>query len=434
MFVAKCQSLSMACDVGDEVEANLSRDCLPVILGNLLANASKYTPEGGQVRMSAHVLGGMLMIQVTDTGVGMDEKTCAQIYSPFFRGADAHASGVAGHGLGLHLVHDLVHRHGGDLGVDSAPGKGTTFTVRLPIKISERALDQADPNERATAVDEIPALLANFHAGTPQSHDSHKTLLIIEDDAEIRTMLVERLSIHYRCIEAADGESALEAARQHLPDLILCDIDLPGMNGYDVCLSLKSSEPTAHIPIVFLTAYAGDSARLQGLRVHGDDYIVKPPSMDELRLKIENRFRTRDALLFRAQNGNLPDVALPDVPTKDQAFVAKALKLKSDIDSAISTHYASADFGVLMLARLLHRSTRTLQRQMEQYGIGMAPLEYLRNYRLGMAAELLRENRKVADVAEACGLDPRTFSDHFKQRYGKTPSEWRKSNHVQNPG
>jgi DNA-binding response OmpR family regulator len=264
---------------------------------------------------------------------------------------------------------------------------------------------------------------------TSASPGAIKTMLIVEDEPEIRALLVAQLSNDFRCLEAPDGKAALSMAEQYSPDMILCDIDLPGINGYDVCISLKEKEQTAHIPIIFLTAYASDSARLQGLRVHGDDFITKPPSIEELRLRIANRLRTRDALLHRVQSKLISEeLSLPDVATKDQEFVAKAIKFKRDIDASLEANYTSSGFGAAALAKMVHRSTRTLQRHMEQYGMGSTPLEYIREFRLRKAAELLRGNRRISEVATECGLDPKTFGEVFRKRYGKLPSDWRKAN------
>ena len=429
IFEAKQQKVTIACELGPDVEAMLTRDCLLIILDNLLGNASKYTPEGGQIHVAADFLDGLLIIQVSDTGIGMDESTCAQLYSPFYRGRSAQASGVQGHGLGLHLVFDVVHKHGGEINVESALGRGTTFTVRLPIG-ALNLIDDGTSLVNRTFLGHVPRETENGrHEETSASPSATKTLLIVEDEPEIRALLVAQLSNGFHCLEAPDGNAALSMAEQYAPDMILCDIDLPGINGYDVCMSLKEKEQTAHIPIIFLTAYASDSARLQGLRVHGDDFITKPPSIEELRLKIANRLRTRDALLHRVQNRLISEeLALPDVATKDQEFVAKAVKFKRDIDAALEANYTSSSFGAAALAKVVHRSTRTLQRHMEQYGMGSAPLEYIREFRLKKAAELLRQNRLISEVVTECGLDPKTFSEVFKKRYGKLPSDWRKAN------
>lgn len=429
VFEAKRQKLTFACDLDEDVEAMFTRDCLPIILGNLLENASKYTIEGGQVHVFAYLIGRLLILQVSDTGIGMDESTCAHLYSPFYRGRSAQDSGAPGHGLGLYLVFDVVHRHGGEIHVESAIGRGTTFTVRLPISNSNQRAGETNFANRPFLGRALRESANDSREETMASPIAIKTLLIVEDEPEVRALLVDQLCDKFRCLEAPDGNSAVSIAENHFPDMILCDIDLPGMNGYEVCMSLKEREQTAHIPVIFLTAYASDSARLRGLRAHGDDYIVKPPSMDELRLKIANRLRTRDALLHRVQNSLILDeLALPDVATKDQEFVAKAIKFKRDVDAALEANYTSSKFGTAALAKVVHRSTRTLQRHMEQYGMGSAPLEYMREFRLGKASELLRENRRVSEAATACGLDIKNFSDVFKQRYGKTPSEWRKAN------
>jgi signal transduction histidine kinase/DNA-binding response OmpR family regulator/ligand-binding sensor domain-containing protein len=437
IFAAKGQRFVFDCTIDPNIQARLSQDCLSIILDNLLGNASKYTAESGQIRLLAEIRGNMLMLEVSDTGIGMDAATCARIYSPFFRAQNASTFNASGHGLGLYLVLELVRRHGGDVSVVSAPGQGTTFTVNLPLDAgAEMRFSNAIPDQAVFGLEKHTengaatlenAENAELSIDLSPSATFKKTLLVVEDEPDIRRMLVERLSETYRCIEAADGAAALKIAPEELPDLILCDIDLPEVNGYDVCMDLKSREQTAHIPVIFLTAYASDSARLQGLRVHGDDYIEKPPSLEELRLRIDNRLRTRDALLSRVRKGNLSHIdMLPDVPTKDQDIVDKALRLKRGLDAQMAMHYRSSEFRVTQLAKNLKLTTKTLQRHMTQYGFGETPQEYMRDYRLRMAAQALHENGKVTGVAEGCGLDPKTFSAFFKKKYGMTPSQWQK--------
>lgn len=431
IFAAKRQKFTFSSDFGAVTEAMLTRDCLTVILDNLLSNAAKYTPEGGEIRLDAQITTDSLVLQVSDTGVGMDQTTCAALFSPFFRGGSARASGVVGHGLGLHLVFDVVHLNGGDISVESAPDNGATFTVRLPLMADFRPVNGAihEDKQGRLVLDEVAGESSEWSTrglGIP------KSVLIIEDDPELRTMLAAQLSNRFRCLEAGDADDALGVARKHLPDMILCDIGLPGADGYEVCMALKSDEETAHIPVIFLTAYASDNARLQALRVFGDDYITKPPCMEELTLKISNRLRTRDALMQKAKDDlAFADVAVPDVATKDQELVAKATKFRRDVDAALEANYAKSGYGASALAQSMNRSTRTLQRHMEIYGLGIAPLEYIRDFRLKKAAKLLQKDRRVSVVATMCGLEPKTFSAVFKERFGKTPSEWRKANLAQ---
>lgn len=422
VFNSRQQSFEISCDLSPDIEAILTRGSLPIMLNNLLGNASKYTLDGGEIRLRSYLRGDLLVLQVSDTGIGMDETTRAQLHSPFYRGKAAQDSGVNGHGLGLHLVFDVVHRNGGQIQIDSEVGRGTTITICLPITGVSRTC-AIEVSTVFAPIDNIPDVLETH--GTAD----RKTLLIVEDDDEICDILTGHFSTIYHCLAATNGNEALSIAADRLPDMILCDIDLPGVNGYDVCMALKGSEQTSHIPIIFLTAYASDRAKLQALRVHGDDYITKPPSIEELSMKIANRLRTRDALLHRAKSGLIPGgIVLPEVATKDQELVAKCVKFKCDLDKALEANYARPEYDVSSLGKSLHRSTRTLQRHMEQYDIGAAPLEYIRDFRLKKAAELLRKNRRVALVATECGLDPKTFSGMFRERYGKSPSEWRKSN------
>lgn len=421
------QTLAFDCRLEPGARAVLREDCLQIILNNLLSNALKYTPESGRIDAVVRQSQETLVIQVADNGIGIDPADKMRVFLPYFRTKSAANSDIPGQGYGLHLVMDEVARHDGEIDLESTPGVGTVFTVRLPAQMSHGA--------------ELPSqMAAEISANTHSSHDSHtfssdmddtelrmKTLLIIEDEPEIREILAETLADAYRCVVACDGATAIALVAEESPDLILCDVGLPDMSGFEVCSRLKSDMHTAHIPVVFLTAYSSDESKLQGLRAFGDDYIVKPPSMDELRLRIDNRLRTRDALLARTFSGaGMTPSASPDVTTKDENAVAAAIDFRTKLDAILGRHYTNPDFSVSALASAICCSPRTLQRRMEQYALGATPLEFIRNYRLDKAAALLRAGRRIGEAAEACGLDPRTFSDAFRTRFGMTPSEWKK--------
>lgn len=423
----KQQALSLECGLDEDVSAVFSRDCVTTILDNLLSNASKYTHEGGDIRVYAQVADGMLMLRVSDTGIGMDDEILSRLYTPFFRAPHASSAGAQGHGLGMYLVLELVRSNGGEITVDSKLGHGTTFTVHLPIH--DRTSIAPGMLVRENPMQNIDLRAQKFlHAAPAKATDRSKTLLIIEDDCELRAMLVERLSDSYRCIESGDGAAAISIAHEQLPDLILCDVDLPGVNGFDVCASLKTNEHTAHIPVLFLTAYAGDRYRLQALRSFGDDYIEKPPSIEELRLMIGNRLRALNAVFAQArQTASASAIILPDVATKDEKAAAAAIRFRSRLEQLLSANYAASDYGVVALSADMHCSSRKLQRLMDKYVIGTTPIEYIQRFRLRIAAELLLGDRTVTEIATACGLNVKTFSAQFRKLYGASPNQWRKN-------
>jgi AraC-like DNA-binding protein len=211
-----------------------------------------------------------------------------------------------------------------------------------------------------------------------------------------------------------------------VPDLILCDVDLPLRDGFSVCADLKDDALTAGIPVFFLTAYVGSDHRLLGLKAQGDAYFCKPFSADELKLHIANRLWQQHRLRASMQQefaGGAPVPAQAVVATRDEAQLAKARAFHRKVQSLLAKHHARAEYNVSALAADLHQDPRHLQRLFSVYAFGVTPKQMLTHYRLERAYALLQADRPVGKVAEACGLDPKHFYAAFKARYGMLPGE-----------
>jgi DNA-binding response OmpR family regulator len=252
------------------------------------------------------------------------------------------------------------------------------------------------------------------------------TVLVIEDNDALRARLQELLATDYRVLAAAEGEAGLQQARDALPDLIVCDVDLPLRDGFSVCADLKDDPLTAGIPVFFLTAYVGSDHRLLGLKAQGDAYFCKPFSADELKLHIANRLwqqhRLRSSMQREFADGE-PVPAQVVVATRDEAQLAKARAFHAKVQKLLAKNYTRAEYNVAALAADLHQDPRHLQRLFSVYAFGVTPKQMLTQYRLARAYELLQADRPVGKVAEACGLDPKHFFEAFKARYGVLPSE-----------
>lgn len=404
---------------------NPPRDCLltphtlETVLNNLIGNALKYTPAGGQVQVWVSN-GAELVIHVKDSGVGIPAAFLPHVFTPFTRAPGAVRGKVPGYGLGLHLVELLVRKEGGRVEVDSREGEGSHFRAIFPV---QQAVALApSPAPAATLIDAHHGLRERPDRGAPPG----MTVLVIEDNDALRARLQELLATDYRVLIAGDGEAGLQQARAASPDLIVCDVDLPLRDGFSVCADLKDDPLTAGIPVFFLTAYVGSDHRLLGLKAQGDAYFCKPFPADELKLHIANRLWQQQRLrssMQREFTGGEPVPAQAVVATRDEAQLAKARAFHQKVQRLLAKHHARADYNVAALAADLHQDPRHLQRLFSVYAFGVTPKQMLTQYRLERAYELLQADRPVGKVAEACGLDPKHFFAAFKARYGVLPSE-----------
>lgn len=400
-------------------ERLLTPHTLDTVLKNLIGNALKYTPAGGHVQVWVNCVDD-LVIHVKDTGIGIPEAFLPQVFTPFARAPEAARGKVQGYGLGLHLVDLLVRKEGGRVEVDSREGEGSHFRVILPAQ--QAARQARSPVPASSPIDALKDLQSRPDRGAPPG----RTVLVIEDNDALRARLQELLATDYRVLTAAEGEAGLQQAREALPDLIVCDVDLPLRDGFSVCADLKDDPLTSGIPVFFLTAFVGSDHRLLGLKAQGDAYFCKPFSADELKLHIANRLWQQERLrtsMQREFTGGEPVPAQTVVATRDEAQLAKARAFHEKVQRLLAKNHARADYNVAALASDLHQDPRHLQRLFSVYAFGTTPKQMLTQYRLARAHELLQANRPVGKVAEACGLDPKHFFAAFKARYGVLPSE-----------
>jgi signal transduction histidine kinase len=295
-------------------------DKLERILLNLLFNALKFTPAGGKIRVKAAREGGQLVLQVADTGTGISEEQLPFIFDRFWQADISSQRKYGGVGIGLALVKELVEIQGGKVAVTSAVGKGTEFTVRLPYQDLERQLpNRLDTDENSTGADSPEASRAldestntwlkslNRQAALHPSitplresirpvesliHSGELRVLIADDEPDMLTYLKSQLSLGFQIIEAVDGRQAVEKASQFLPDVIVCDMMMPEKSGLEVCVDLRERTSTRSIPILLLTARADEETKLTALSAGANDFITKPFSMTELRVRIKNLIDT----------------------------------------------------------------------------------------------------------------------------------------------
>jgi len=406
-------------------------DKLEKIVTNLLSNACKFTTDGS-ITLSVQVVGPAVEISVSDTGLGIPEEYMNDIFGHFYQVTN-HAYPVdrGGTGIGLSLVKELVELHKGTIRVNSEVGQGTSFTVSLLVgkdhletaEITQEAQSQWDRDAilwgmeaPVDAVDEG----ASTYASMEVADEENPLILLVEDNADMRKYLKQRLRKQYRVIEAVDGSEGKKLAMEKMPDLIISDVLMPKMTGNELCHSLKNNIQTSHIPIILLTAQATSESKIEGLLIGADDYVSKPFLSDELEARVLNLIKSREAL--RALFANNSKLVLEPkeliITPLDEIFMKKVLE-------SIETNMADSEYRIDTLGKDVCMSRMSLYKKIKAL-TGQTAVEFVRTIRLKRAAQLLRQQQlTVSEVTYEVGFnDLQYFRICFKKQFGVSPSEY----------
>lgn len=395
------------------------------IIYNLLSNAFKFTPEKGEVKveLSRKMQGkqSVLCLKVSDTGIGMSEEHARHVFERFYQIDMQHT----GSGLGLALVEAFVHLHHGQVNVETEEGKGTCFLVELPMRQEGEVKEVIEKNESLKNLQEGAVLDAGAETlrQLPKKVDidgnaEKEMVLVIDDNRDVRDYVKMLLQDKYTVIEAVNGQEGIRLAMKYVPDVIICDVMMPVMDGIECCRRLKGELQTSHIPVMMLTAYAMDEQRIQGYDSGADAYLAKPFSAKLLLARLRNLIDNRKRLkLMTDAVASMPKQPLGEI---DKGFVEK-LKMLIDEkmgDSNLSVEDLGADLG---LGRVqLYRKTKALT--------GYSPNELLRIARLNKAASLLASTEKtVAEITYEVGFSsPSYFTRCYKDYFGESPTDFLK--------
>ncbi|MEZ4962973.1 MAG: substrate-binding domain-containing protein [Saprospiraceae bacterium] len=392
------------------------------VLFNLLSNAFKFTPGGGKIQVAVvkDPISGKAIVKVEDNGRGMSRESVERAFEPFYQGKNNKTKGT---GLGLSLSKELVSLHGGSIELWSEPGKGTRFEVALPLGKAHFREDQLlrdKPGEMAH--DELIFLEEEertMPAPVAVKDDSEQTLLLAEDNDDLRHFLKNHFGKTYRILEARDGNEGLDLALEEVPDLVIADIMMPGRDGLTLTKILKTDLRTSHIPIVLLTAQAAMEQKIEGIQTGADAYVTKPFNLTFLSEVVKNLLHGRQALRERytavLQPGNVPS----GMGNLDEQFLR-------NFTEHVEVQHASSNLTVENLSEQFGMSRVQLFRKTKAL-LGESPNDYIQQVRLKKASQLLVENElTVAEIAYKVGYSsPGYFSTAFKGRYGCSPSEWR---------
>lgn len=412
-------------------------DKLEKILTNLLSNAFKYTPEEGEVDCQIKISNeskskdqDLLNLRISDSGPGIPMEMIDKIFDRFYQveGSWQHSSG--GTGIGLSLTRELVGLQHGQIRVESAEGKGSTFTIVIPLGKehlgkNEYRLGEKEDLEDADVANVVIASggYENRPAedGGIEEKNGKPKILVVEDSEDVRAHLLDNLEDQFNMQEAVDGEEGLSMATGTMPDIIITDLMMPGMDGVELCKKLKTDERTSHIPVIMLTAKATVESRIEGLETGADAYMTKPFNMQELqtRLKslIEQRKILRERFSKEAELGP-SDIA---VTSADEKFLNKAIQI-------IEENLGDCDFDVTAMTGEIGMSRMQLFRKLKAL-TNQTPSEFIRTIRLKRAAQLLKKNfGNVAEITYEVGFNNLSyFAKCFRELYGVSPSEYAKA-------
>ncbi len=396
--------------------AAFDRDKLEKVVYNVLSNAFKFSEDGESVAFKASYNGEELLIHISDSGRGISEEKLPFIFDRFFQVDSSSTKDREGSGIGLSLSKDLIELMDGTITVSSEEGKGTFFTIQVPIEKIRMPEIKTDLVPSAPADKNIGIKAYEFPkaevSGAPK-------ILVIEDNEDMRQHIRKQLLQNYSVIEAKHGEQGLKLAASNTPELVITDLMMPKMDGMEVCRRLKSDIHTSHIPIIMLTARAGEANKIEGLETGADDYLTKPFSAKELMARVKNLIAQRKRLLEYYQQNERTLVPEKITTTSlDKKFLEQVLTL-------LEKNHTDSNFGVTQMQRELAMSKTQLNRKLKAL-TRESPRDLLRNFRLKRAAQLLaQKSDTVTQIAYQVGFTNLSyFAKCFKELYGVSPSSY----------
>ena len=398
------------------------------IIGNLVSNALKFTPEYGTVKVNAKVIeNNQLTIEVADTGPGIAADDLDRIFDRFYQSGASTDRTWEGTGIGLALVQELLLMMNGKIQVTSVPGEGAIFKIILPV------------TNKAPLLSPIPIPPANGSSNTipangiqPEGEAQLPILLHIEDNADLIRYLDSLLRGQYRLITARNGKEGLDKALEYIPDIILSDVMMPEMNGYELCEKIKADLRSSHIPVVLLTAKAALQDKIEGLQYGADAYLMKPFNKEELFVTLQNLLENRRRLVafLNANHQDIEDKNMPAIANSSQAItpaIAKEHEFLLKVRTVIDRHLEDESYDMERLSQDLSMSRMQVYRKLTAL-TGKSASHFVRSHRLQKAKELLETtDLTAAEIAYQTGFsDPAYFSKCFKEAFGYTPGKKRK--------
>lgn len=379
------------------------------ICTNLISNAIKFTPNKGKIIIIAEKKENQFFIRVKDSGIGISENDLPKIFDRFYQSESQQNEGT---GIGLALTKELTELMEGNISVKSELNKGSEFIINLPINnnapFKSPFTDDILKEKLKTNNNYIP--IGNFH-------QNDKIALIIDDNEDVLTYIESCLTKNYKIEKAIDGEEGLKKAMELIPDIIISDVMMPNMNGYDFTAAIKKDLKTCHVPVILLTAKATQEEKIEGLQTGADAYLIKPFHEEELQIRMRQLIQLRANLQQKYQT----DLTIKKEPARTDPFFEKILEV-------LENNFSDENFGVKELSHSLHLSRMQVHRKIKALA-NMTTTELINNFRLEKALDLLKDpNLNISEIAYQVGFNnPSYFSRLFSEKYEQAPSEMRGS-------
>jgi signal transduction histidine kinase/DNA-binding response OmpR family regulator len=395
------------------------------ILWNLLSNALKFTDKGGAISLRAEelLIDGFrnLKLEVCDNGIGISKNDIEKIFNRFFKVQNSNMITKEGTGIGLSIVKELVEMHHGKIQVESVLGIGTTFTIILPSGKESFSYDELvvfeEPKYQIHVDENTGNLEKNTQVQPKQKHYNLPGILVVEDNSELLEYLAGHFEKKYKVVKAEDGFIGLKLAKEINPDVILTDVQMPNMNGYEFCKEIRRSFDTSHIPVIMLTANSTIEHQIEGLSTGADAYLTKPFDVKLLDAQVYSLLENRKKLRNKFRGIETPENLEKSLPQRDIDFILE-LKLfieENIINRELSVELLSKHFAVSLAQ--LHRKIKSLT--------DSTPNNLIKSIRLKKAFKLIsEEGLRVSEAAYQTGFsDPNYFTTCFKKEFGKNPSQ-----------
>jgi signal transduction histidine kinase/ligand-binding sensor domain-containing protein/DNA-binding response OmpR family regulator len=406
------------------IVAYFDKEKMQKIITNLLSNAFKFTMKGGEVEVKLfETARNSVMLSVRDTGVGISDKDLPKIFDRFYQSDSSSTRESGGTGIGLALTKELVELHDGKISIDSKEGEWTEVIVELPFGMDHPEANQIVKLDEENLIEKEIFIRDSF-SGTSEIEDHElisadkNILLIVEDNYDVREFIRDSISKDFNIVEAINGEQGLRKAEKYIPDLIISDVMMPKMDGYEMMRRVKQDEKTSHIPVILLTAKSDRDSKLEGLGLGADDYLTKPFDIKELMARIKNLIETRILLQQKFSGGSFVQKIKdkPGLNPLDEKFINKILDV-------IDVHLSEEEFSIEEISEEVGMSRAQIYRKMKAL-TGKSPSLFLRSFRLNKAKEMIQSKElSISEISYKVGFaSPAYFSRCFKDEFGYPPS------------
>jgi len=401
-------------------------DKMEKIFYNLISNAFNFVASEGEIEVCLNVIDSIVEIRIKDSGIGIPSDRLPHIFDRFYQVDGSATRKHEGTGIGLAVTKELIELHKGNISVNSKEGEGSEFIIRLPLGESAIEKDEFIKWQTETSLQVNGFKITETEEKIPElkssGPDNNEIILIVEDNPDVRNYIRELLEKDYQVIEASDGEEGESIAKDEIPDLIITDVMMPEMDGFQFSKKIRNNEKTSHIPLVMLTAKAGFEDKIEGLESGIDAYMTKPFKAKELKVQVKNLLKQRELLRERFRKLTVIKPSEVSAISADQVFLQKTI-LK------IENHFGDFQFSVEQLAEHLNMSISQLNRKLNAL-IGQPGGQLMRSLRLQRAADLLKQNSEsISVICYNLGFnDHAYFSRAFKKQFGCSPSEYKNGN------